>query len=126
MARDTILGKNIRRMIEANGMTQRSFADEIEVSEVSMSRYIRGERTPSASMLRKIAEGLGTTTDALLSNDERESPYEKLRMNVKRYTFLKITQDLLSEIKGFENKVKFLKYAKSEINNMLKVLEASK
>lgn len=48
-----LLGKQISKMLEKKGITQREYAEMIGVNEVAMSRYIKGERIPPA-VLRKI------------------------------------------------------------------------
>lgn len=47
-------------------MTQVDLADEINATEVAMSRWINDNRTPKASVVAAIAVALGTTTDYLL------------------------------------------------------------
>lgn len=66
MSTDTI-GTRLAQLLKSHGMTQRALADAVGVSEVSVSRYIRGDRTPRAPILTKIARKLHTTADYLLS-----------------------------------------------------------
>lgn len=48
----------IKELLEKKGMTQRELADRVGVTEVSMSRYINGDRTPKGPIAAKIAREL--------------------------------------------------------------------
>ena len=60
------LGKKIQNLMQRRGLTQKQLAELVNVTEVSMSRYISGERDPSVETLANIATALRTTTDFLL------------------------------------------------------------
>lgn len=60
------LGNRISKMLKQRGMTQRDLAIKIGVTEVTISRYISGERIPKAHTLGNIAKALNTTADNLL------------------------------------------------------------
>ena len=47
------------KMIKEKGLTQRELASKVGVTEVSMSRYIKGERVPSGPIVVNIAKELG-------------------------------------------------------------------
>ena len=61
MAND--LGKRISELLIKNGLTQRELAKIVGVTEVSMSRYISGDRTPKGPIVANIATALHTTSD---------------------------------------------------------------
>lgn len=65
----TSSGALITAKLEEKNMTQRELAEAVGVTEVSMSRYIKGERTPKGPVILKIAKTLGTTVEELLSAD---------------------------------------------------------
>ena len=67
-----ILGSRISELLTKNGMSQRELADEVGVTEVSMSRYIRGDRTPKGPIIANIAKALHTTSDYLLDHEGEE------------------------------------------------------
>jgi DNA-binding XRE family transcriptional regulator len=48
-----------------NGISQRALGRDVGVSDVQILRFERGEATPSAAELRKIAEILGIRADVL-------------------------------------------------------------
>jgi len=70
------LGTRISDLLEQQGLSQRELADRIGVTEVSMSRYIKGERTPKGPIIANIAKVLHTTSDFLLGHETEESDPE--------------------------------------------------
>ena len=70
------LGERIAGLLKQLGITQRELAERIGITEVSMSRYIRGDRTPKGPVVANMATVLNTTTDHLLgvgeSNEEKQ------------------------------------------------------
>lgn len=56
----------ISRFLKENGMSQRELAKKVGVTEVSMSRYISGDRVPKGPIVAKIAKELGTTVEYLM------------------------------------------------------------
>lgn len=56
----------LRYAIEKSGMSQRDLAAKIGVTEVSMSRYLSGDRTPRGPVIAQMAAILGVSTDYLL------------------------------------------------------------
>lgn len=67
------MNESVRNRIEerlrARQMTQRDLAARLGVSEVTVSRWLSGERTPSIETMGKIANALGTTISYLLSEN---------------------------------------------------------
>ena len=53
----------IRDALERKGMTQRQLADALDTTEVSISRYVMGNRTPKATTLKRIADICGVPVD---------------------------------------------------------------
>lgn len=74
------LGEKIRCIMDELALSQKQLAELANVTEVSMSRYISGERDPSIETLANIATALHTTTDFLLG---KESDKEFEFRNVK-------------------------------------------
>ena len=77
------LGTRISDLLEQQGLSQRELADRIGVTEVSMSRYIKGERTPKGPIIANIAKVLHTTSDFLLGHETEESAIAR---NAKKWT----------------------------------------
>lgn len=69
-----IMDKNVRNRIEIqlkrNNMTQKDLAEKLDVSEVTVCRWLSGDRDPSIETLNKIAEALGTTTSYFFIKDD--------------------------------------------------------
>lgn len=68
------LGKNIQRARMARGISQRSFAHMIGVSQAYLSAVENGTRSIGFNNLCKIAEGLETTIGELADVFEAETP----------------------------------------------------
>ena len=84
---NTILGDRISELLGKNGLTQRELADIVGVTEVSMSRYIKGDRTPKGPIIANIAKALHTTTDYLLgqeAGDDAEIEYYRTQRSIAR------------------------------------------
>lgn len=64
------IGGRIAELLEKRGMTQRTLAAEIGSTEVSVSRYIKNQRTPNGPMILAIAKALGVSCDYLLGKSE--------------------------------------------------------
>ncbi len=60
------IGDNIDRYLKRAGMTQRMLAAYADITEVSISRYISGERAPRATVLYKISRALNCTMEDLM------------------------------------------------------------
>ena len=63
------LGGRIAELLTQYNMSQRELADKAGITEVSMSRYIKGDRVPKGTTLANIATALHTTTDFLLNGE---------------------------------------------------------
>ena len=68
------LGERISELLNQYGLTQRELAEKVGVTEVSMSRYIRGDRMPRGPILANIAAALHTTPEYLLNQEANEDP----------------------------------------------------
>ena len=66
------LGGRISELLERQRLSQRELATIVGVTEVSMSRYISGDRMPKGPTVANIAKALHTTTDYLLGKEEGE------------------------------------------------------
>ena len=84
------LGGRIAELLTQLNMTQRELANKVNVTEVSMSRYIKGDRVPKGPVIANIATALHTTTDYLLNGDgetetsDFESDYYKIHRLIAR------------------------------------------
>ncbi len=84
---DNKIGKRILELLQSNGMTQKDLSDVTGITEVSLSRYINGSRTPKAPALANIATALHTTANDLLGTEEAsdfESDYLRIHRLIAR------------------------------------------
>ena len=59
------LGERIKELSRENGLSQKDLAQKANVTEAAISHYIKGDRSPRGTVLARIAEALGTTSDYL-------------------------------------------------------------
>ena len=81
------LGGRIADLLKQNGLNQRELAEQVGVTEVSMSRYISGDRTPKGPVIANIANALHTTSDYLLGSEETkdfDSEYYQIHRLIAR------------------------------------------
>lgn len=81
------LGGRISELLDKYGISQRELAEKVNVTEVSMSRYIKGERTPKGPIIANIATALHTTADYLLgqeTDEDAESVYYQTQRAIAR------------------------------------------
>ena len=57
------MGDRIARLMKAKNLSQKEFAQAIESTEASVSRYLSNAREPGAKVLVKSANVLGVTVD---------------------------------------------------------------
>ena len=112
-----MIGRNIKRVLERTGKTQRELAEVIGITEASMSRYIHGDRVPKATVLAKIADALGVTTDQLISGEE--NPFDLMRLRVSKYNYSRLLDEMIQTLSDKEDRKEFLRYARIEINKRL-------
>lgn len=73
--------KRLQMLLDENNMNQKELAHKVGVTEVTISRYMNGERKPRVEIINKIAEALNTTTDYLLGRSDIRNPYKKTSIN---------------------------------------------
>lgn len=60
----------LKSLLRERGLTQREFATEIGISEITVSRYMHGVRSPSYSTTRAIARYFGVTIEYILGETD--------------------------------------------------------
>lgn len=78
------IGDMISKKMQEKEMNQRMLAYAAGISEVSMSRYIKGERTPKGIILANIAKALDTTTEELMGTSTFEEDYATIQRLIAR------------------------------------------
>ena len=72
----------LEEMRKEKGFTQRELASKVGVNEVSMSRYIKGERVPTVPTIVSIAQVLGVSVDYLVGTSnvkKRQNNADRIR-----------------------------------------------
>ena len=64
------MGDRIARLMKAKNLSQKEFAQAIESTEASVSRYLSNAREPGAKVLGKIANVLGVTVDEIVGKED--------------------------------------------------------
>lgn len=78
------IGENIGRLAKIHETTQRELSSAIGVTEVTMSRWISGQRSPTVYALLRIARLFGVTMEALMDGiEDKEEPKIMIRVNEK-------------------------------------------
>lgn len=65
-------GDNIKALLEERGMSQRELAEMIGVTNVTMSRWINGQRQPTAYALLRISRVFGKSVEELMEGVDSE------------------------------------------------------
>jgi DNA-binding XRE family transcriptional regulator len=73
-ATDLIVGQNVARIRNEQGMTPDQLARASGVSEKDISEYEQGKKRPSSIVLVQIATALGVTVDRMFENMDRIDP----------------------------------------------------
>lgn len=83
----------LRGLIEEKDITQKELANAIDVTEVTISRYLSGDRSPRIDIVNRLANYFNVSTDYLLNRD-----VETIAAHQEEYT-----EEELKEIEEFKN-----------------------
>lgn len=86
----------LRGLIEEKDITQKELANAIDVTEVTISRYLSGDRSPRIDIVNRLAKYFNVSTDYLLNRD-----VETIAAHQEEYT-----EEELKEIEEFKNFVR--------------------
>ena len=82
------LGARIASARKAQHLTQQELADQLGLAQQTLAHYEVGRRCFPASMLPRLAEKLGLTTEDLLGSEEKprakRGPTPKLQQQIER------------------------------------------
>lgn len=89
------MNESVRNRIEMqlrlNKMSQKDLAEKLGVTDVTVSRWLSGERDPSIETLNRIAEALGTTTSYFFITDDWQNEKKPTEDKSGMSTGLKVT-----------------------------------
>lgn len=78
------LNDKIKKLMNDAGLTQKQLADKSKVTEASMSKYLKGTRTPRTDVVVKIAKALGVSVEALIGDSASKSPFSEAQAALAR------------------------------------------
>lgn len=110
----TIFIKRLIELMEEKDMSQVKLANLIGTTNVTISRYISGERKPRIEIVGKIAEVLGCSTDYLLGISDT-----KILPSSKKNPLYQSIYDKLDRISNTISKKQFSKEQIMIIENLL-------
>ena len=89
------MNESVRNRIEMQlrlkKMSQKDLAERLGVTEVTVSRWLNGERDPSIETLNRIAEALDTTTSHFFITDDWQTEKKPAEKKSGISTGLKVT-----------------------------------
>lgn len=87
-----IVAKNILNLMAENNLNQKSFAEEINVSQSQVSDWTSGKSKPSFDAIRDICLRFNISADYLMGLKSNEEPKNKTRFKIsnRRYTGSKL------------------------------------
>lgn len=92
---DANFRNRIENRLKANKMTQKQLAEKLGVSEVTVSRWLSGDRNPSMDTIEQIANILGTTPSYFFLKDnaieQASEPATNSKQSSGLSTSLKVT-----------------------------------
>lgn len=63
------IGDNIKLLLDDRKMSQAELARRLGLTSGGVNHYVKGNRTPSVAMLKKIARVLGVKVDDIIGDD---------------------------------------------------------
>ena len=60
----------VKELMKNQGINQKKLSQRSEITEASISRYLKGERTARLDIIINFAKALNVTTEYLLNDDE--------------------------------------------------------
>ena len=74
----TMFIRRLTILMDEKDLTQTELASKIGITNVTISRYLSGERKPRIEIVTKLAEVLGTTVDYLLGSERKTENDKRL------------------------------------------------
>ena len=76
----------VKELMKNQGINQKKLSQLSEITEASISRYLKGERTARLDIIINFAKALNVTTEYLLNDDEETNlkPYQEIATAIAR------------------------------------------
>ena len=68
------IGKNLKRLREASGMTQLDLAKRLDYTKQTISNYETGRREPDIETVGKIAGALNVSIESIIADEDENKP----------------------------------------------------
>src|SRR5690554_2478848 len=96
-----MIGKQIKKHLHANQMTQSELALKMNVSDSKLSKIINGSTEPNLTDLRLLSEILNVSTDELIKGEDsvKRSPLEMAVMERKDPSLLLLNRKKILDLK---------------------------
>ncbi len=122
-----ILNERIRQLRITNKLTSKEFSDIFNISHSSVSLYESGKRTPSISLIVKIAEYFNVSTDYLLGITDTPHSLTSYQNKDIKYDIAKNIETIVRQMDISENIIfngmlvddKFMNVLKKSIQNLI-------
>lgn len=119
----------LNELLEEKNMTQKELAQKSNVTEATISNYIKAKQLPKLGVVEKIADVLDVSVDYLLGRTNFRKPVTnndiiKLRKALEDLEFVKPGEDLSDD--QLANLINFLKFNAPIIKNVDKLKIFSK
>ncbi len=77
----------VKELMKNQGINQKKLSQLSEITEASISRYLKGERTARLDIIINFAKALNVTTEYLLCEDEETDlkPYQEIATAIARH-----------------------------------------
>ena len=72
------IGQRIKELRKAQKLTQADLAAKVDLTYIQIGRYEQQKSKPSADVVRRLADVLGTTTDFLMNGDSKTVAASKI------------------------------------------------
>ena len=76
----------VKELMKNQGINQKKLSQLSGITEASISRYLKGERTARLDIIINFAKALNVTTEYLLNDDEETNlkPYQEIATAIAR------------------------------------------
>lgn len=128
-----MLLSRLRSLREERGLTQKELAEALQISQAALGNYERGERSPDAELLVKLASYFSTSTDYLLGisniKDFNADEFIQCCENVSHSDKIKIQKlvtNLIQELSTYSNRslpTEFLALKELTVDSLINLLK---
>lgn len=111
-------GARLKSLLENKNISQKEFADKLEITEATLSRYINNLIVPKIEVVYEMANLLDVSVDFLIGNERTMSETEELailRKILQKSGFMENDEDLTDE--ELDRLMKFVNANKEFLKN---------